>query len=61
MNKVRILGIGAIISGILIGYFFTRTDVHLLSGMLIGVGVGWVITGRFLSHGKKQKSRVRAD
>lgn len=61
MNKVRILGIGAIISGILIGYFFTRIDVHLLSGMLIGLGVGWTITGRFLSYGKTGKSRMSSN
>ena len=61
MNKVRIMGIGAIISGILIGYFFTRTDVHLLSGMLIGLGVGWTITGKFMSHPRVRKAPVESN
>ncbi|WP_300434925.1 hypothetical protein [Christiangramia sp.] len=59
MNKARIMGIGAVISGILIGYFFTRTDVHLLSGILIGLGIGWLITGKFIIDGKSGKSRLR--
>ncbi|WP_035715758.1 hypothetical protein [Christiangramia echinicola] len=60
MNKVRILGLGMVITGILIGYFFNRTEVHLLSGMLIGLGAGWTITGRFLSSYKARKSLIRS-
>ena len=60
MNKVRILGIGMVITGILIGYFFNRTDVHLLSGMLIGLGIGWTITGRFLNSDKAKRSLIRS-
>gem|GEM_PF-791715 len=58
MNKVRIIGIGSLITGVLIGYFFNRTDVHLLSGILIGLGIGWLITGRFIVDAKTRKSRV---
>ena len=60
MNRVRILGIGMVITGILIGYFFNRTDVHLLSGMLIGLGIGWTITGRFLTSNKANKALIRS-
>jgi len=38
MNKVRIIGIAAIISGVFIGYFFNRTDFLIISGVLIGLG-----------------------
>lgn len=60
MNKVRIIGLGAITTGVLIGYFFTRTDVHLLSGMLIGLGIGWTITGRFIVNSRR-KEPVRSE
>ncbi|MDR5589234.1 hypothetical protein [Christiangramia sp. SM2212] len=61
MNKVRIFGIGAIISGILIGYFFPRTDVHIVAGMLVGLGIGWTITGRLMTHPRTRSSRLRAE
>ncbi|SDS22631.1 hypothetical protein [Gramella sp. MAR_2010_147] len=60
MNKVRIVGVGSLIVGIVIGYFFNRTDVHLLSGMLIGLGIGWLITGRFMVDSKVRRSRIRS-
>jgi len=47
MNKVRLLGLGIIILGILIGYLSTSTNFHLVSGIMLGLGVGWTITGRF--------------
>ncbi|MBT8294996.1 MAG: hypothetical protein KJO51_01115 [Gramella sp.] len=61
MIKVRILGLGMIISGVLLGYFFSRTDVHLLSGILIGLGVGWTITGRFITGKSVEKDKVRSE
>ncbi len=61
MNLIRIIGIGTILSGIFLGYFFDRTDVHLLSGVLIGIGVGWTITGKLRTNSIHHKSRVRSD
>lgn len=61
MNLIRIVGIGVIIAGILLGYFFDRTDVHLLSGVLIGVGIGWTITGKLQTGSAVTESRVRSD
>ena len=58
MNKVRLLGLGLIITGVLIGYFFERIDLHLFSGMLIGVGVGWIITGTFNASIRLNKNRI---
>jgi len=55
------MGTAAIIGGILIGYFFTRTDVHLLSGILIGLGVGWTITGKFISHPRARKAPIKSN
>ena len=61
MNKVRISGLGMVIAGIFIGYFFNRIDAHLLSGMLIGVGIGWVITGKLFTATKTKSSTVRSE
>lgn len=58
MNKVRLLGLGTIILGILIGYYSTRTDLHLFSGILLGLGIGWIITGRF--HNNKRSRKIEA-
>jgi len=59
MNKVRVIGVAAVVSGALIGYFFNRTDVHLLSGILIGLGIGWLVTGRFIVNGDTGASKSR--
>ena len=61
MIKVRILGLGMIISGVLLGYYFSRTDMHLLSGILIGLGVGWAITGKFVTGKSVEKNKVRSE
>ncbi len=61
MNKVRIGGLGMVITGILIGYFFDRIDIHLLSGMLIGLGTGWLITGRFIVNTGNKKARIKSE
>ena len=53
---VLISGYGAILFGILIGYFSTRTDLHLFSGILLGLGIGWTITGRF--HNNKRSRKI---
>ena len=58
MNKVRLLGLAAIFFGTLIGYFSTRTDFHLFSGILLGLGIGWVITGKF--HNDKRSRKIAA-
>jgi len=55
MNKVRLLGLGMIIFGILIGYLSTSTNFHLVSGIMLGLGIGWTITGRF---GRKHDNSI---
>lgn len=55
MNKVRLLGLGMIIFGILIGYLSTSTNFHLVSGIMLGLGIGWTITGRF---GRKHDNTI---
>ncbi|MFV8225648.1 hypothetical protein [Christiangramia aquimixticola] len=57
MNKVRLIGIAMMLSGIFIGYLSTRTDLHLLSGILLGLGIGWLITGKFNAHHRKVSTR----
>ncbi|TRO64369.1 hypothetical protein [Christiangramia sabulilitoris] len=61
MNLIRIVGIGAIIVGVLLGYFFDRTEIHLLSGVLIGVGIGWAITGKLNTGSRPVGSKVRSE
>jgi len=61
MNKVRIIGIAAIISGVFIGYFFNRTDFLIISGVLIGLGFGWLIKGKFIIDKKIRRSKLRSN
>ncbi len=59
MNKVRIIGLGVIFTGFLIGYFYGESEVFILSAMMVGVGAGWTITGRLKV--KTKESRVRSE
>jgi len=61
MNKVRIIGLGVIITGSLAGYFFKNSDVFMFSGMLIGLGIGWIITGKLHIRTKRKKISVESE
>lgn len=61
MNKVRIIGLGVIITGFLTGYFFKDSDVYMFSGMLIGLGIGWAITGKLRVRSKRDKVSVESE
>ncbi len=52
MNKARILGgILIIIGGISI-FVFDNDEIGLFPGLLLGLGIGFVLTGRFSSKSK---------
>ncbi|TBW30026.1 hypothetical protein [Gramella sp. KN1008] len=59
MNKVRIIGLGIIATGIFTGFFFHETGAYMLSGMLIGLGAGWLITGKL--HVRSRNRKIPAE
>ena len=47
MNKVRITGIILLLIGISMIIFLENEKFDILSGLLLGVGLGFTITGKF--------------
>ena len=58
MNKIRILGLFTIIIGLLISTYFDSSDFQFFFGILIGLGIGWLISGHFFVIGKKEKETL---
>jgi len=52
MNKVRIIGLVILILGIIIQFTIENDAIDLISGILIGIGIGLLLTGRI---GKLEK------
>jgi hypothetical protein len=52
MNKARIVGIILIIFGGISIIVFNNDGIGLISGLLLGLGIGFVLTGRFSSKSK---------
>jgi hypothetical protein len=46
MNKTRILGIVLMVLGIAIQFILENEVIDFLSGLLIGVGIGFLLNGR---------------
>lgn len=46
MNKIRIIGLIAITVGIIVQFTIEHDASGFISGMLIGVGIGLLITGK---------------
>lgn len=46
MTKIRITGIIFIVVGLGLTYFLRRTEIYFFSGILIGIGFLWAITGK---------------
>jgi len=47
MNKVRITGVILLLTGISMIIFLENEKFDILSGLLLGVGLGFTITGKF--------------
>jgi hypothetical protein len=47
MNKARILGVIIILTGLIINYITENRLPHFISGMIIGLGIGLVVIGKF--------------
>jgi uncharacterized membrane protein (UPF0136 family) len=46
MNKIKILGLLLLLTGFTIGYFYDNSSLDFLSGILVGAGIIWTITGQ---------------
>ena len=56
MTKIRILGILIIIIGIILNFLIQIDGFGIISGLIIGLGVGIVTYGLFGSKSKKWNS-----
>ncbi len=46
MNKIRYIGLAVLIIGIIIQFTLENDAIDLISGLLIGVGIGLLLTGK---------------
>ncbi len=46
MNKVRIIGLVLLVIGLVLKYFLESYNLSMLRGLLIGLGIGMLLTGR---------------
>ncbi len=46
MNKIRILGLLLFLTGLIIGFIYDNSGLDFLSGILVGAGLIWTITGQ---------------
>ncbi|EHQ04177.1 hypothetical protein [Gillisia limnaea] len=46
MNKIRILGLLLLFTGSTIMYIYDNSGLDFLSGILVGAGLIWTITGQ---------------
>lgn len=53
MNKTRILGVIIILTGLIINCITENELIHFISGIIIGLGIGIVVTGQIIPS-KKQ-------
>lgn len=52
MNKTRILGAGLLLIGVLLNFSFDNDGIGMISGIIIGFGIGILLTDRFTSKSK---------
>ncbi len=52
MNKNRIFGAGMLIIGVILNYSFDNDKIGFISALIIGFGIGVLLTGRFTSKSK---------
>ena len=56
MNKIRILGTIILLIGVFISSFFNNDGIDFVAGLLVGLGVGIIVTGQISF--KKNKNSV---
>lgn len=47
MNKIRLVGIILLFFGVIIQFIIENNTTDFISGLLIGAGLGFTITGKF--------------
>ena len=47
MNKTRIIGLVLLLIGVIVQLTIEHDTTDFISGLLIGIGIGLTITGRF--------------
>ncbi|MEG9329242.1 hypothetical protein V6B16_14980 [Salinimicrobium catena] len=57
MNKIRIFGIIFLIVGGL-GLYYTN-GYGFIFGILAGIGMGWLLTGKFIVMSKKERESLK--
>ena len=57
MNRIRIIGLIILIIGIILQFSFENDGTDFLTGLLIGGGIGLLMTGQIKSK-KKSDSKV---
>lgn len=46
MNKIRIIGLVALAIGVGIHFAFENSGTNFISGVIIGIGIGLLLTGK---------------
>ena len=52
MNKIRIIGLVILIIGIVIQFTIENDPADFISGILIGIGIGLLLTGKVGNQSK---------
>lgn len=50
MNRKRIIGVVILIIGVIVRFFLENDVTDFISGILVGLGIGLLITGRFVNN-----------
>ena len=56
MNKIKVVGLVSSIIGILGITILDSSDFQFLFGILAGLGIGWLLTGKFIVSSNPRKS-----
>lgn len=46
MNKIRILGLFLLVTGLILMYVYDNSGLDFLSGILVGAGLIWTVIGQ---------------
>lgn len=46
MNKIRYIGLAILAIGVIIQFTFENESINFISGLIMGVGIGLLLTGK---------------
>lgn len=61
MNKVKLIGIITIISGLGIAYCTERSDYQFVCWIMAAFGIGWALTGSYTVSRRKNYSETSSE